>query len=117
MKRRDFLRLVSAAGLTAAAGVPFWRSRVHAAPPIFEAIDPSASGIHWVHDNAMSPSRFLPETMGPGVAFIDYDNDGWIDVFMVNSGAADFYQPKTPLKNALYKNNRDGTFTDVTAKA
>src|SRR5215510_10620028 len=117
MRRREFLRLMSAAGLTAAAGAPFWRSRAFAAPPIFETIDPSASGIRWVHENAMSPDRFLPETMGPGVAFFDYDNDGWVDLFMVNSGAADFYQPSRPLKNALYKNNRDGTFTDVTDKA
>jgi enediyne biosynthesis protein E4 len=65
----------------------------------------------------MSPDRYLPETMGPGVAFVDYDNDGWMDLFMVNSGAADFYAPSKPLKNALYKNNRDGTFTDVTDKA
>ena len=65
----------------------------------------------------MSSNRYLPETMGPGVAFFDYDNDGWMDIFMVNSGAADFYKPTTPLKNALYKNNRDGTFTDVTDKA
>ncbi len=65
----------------------------------------------------MSADRYLPETMGPGVAFLDYDNDGWVDIFLVNSGQADFYQPKTPLKNALYKNNRDGTFTDVTDKA
>ena len=63
------------------------------------------------------PDRYLPETMGPGVAFCDYDNDGWVDIFMVNSGATDFYQPAAPLKNALYKNNRDGTFTDVTDKA
>ena len=55
--------------------------------------------------------------MGPGVAFCDYDNDGWADIFMVNSGASDFYQPKSPLKNALYKNNRNGSFTDVTEKA
>ena len=65
----------------------------------------------------MSADRYLPETMGPGVAFFDYDNDGWVDIFMVNSGASDFYKPKAPLKNALYKNNRDGTFTDVTDKA
>jgi hypothetical protein len=65
----------------------------------------------------MSPDRYLPETMGPGVAFLDYDNDGWVDIFMVNSGEADFYKPKSPLKHALYKNNRDGTFTDVTDKA
>ena len=75
------------------------------------------SGITWVHDNAMSANRYLPETMGPGVAFCDFDNDGWADIFMVNSGASDFYQPKAPLKNALYRNNRDGTFTDVAEKA
>ena len=71
----------------------------------------------WVHENAMSDNRYLPETMGPGIAFFDFDNDGWLDIFMVNSGKADFYTPAAPLKNALYKNNRDGTFTDVTDKA
>ena len=65
----------------------------------------------------MSPERYLPETMGPGVAFLDYDNDGWMDIYVVNSGACDFFKPKTPLRNALYRNNRDGTFTDVTEKA
>src|SRR5215831_14474583 len=116
--RRDFLRLLSLASASAAI-VPPWRARAHAAPgaPIFEAIAPSSSGISWVHENAMSPNRYLPETMGPGVAFVDYDNDGWMDIFMVNSGACDFYQPPKPLKNALYRNNRDGTFTDVTDKA
>ena len=85
---------------------------------MFEEIPASVSGITWVHENTMSADRYLPETMGPGVAFFDYDNDGWLDLFMVNSGGpVDFYTPKTPLKNALYKNNRDGTFTDVTDKA
>ena len=93
------------------------RSSLLAAPPTFEEIAPSVSGLTWVHENAMSPERFLPETMGPGMAFFDYDNDGWMDVLMVNSGPADFYTPKTPLKHALYKNNRDGSFTDVTEKA
>jgi len=94
------------------------RSRVLGqSAPLFEEIAPSISGITWTHQNAMSANRYLPETMGPGVAFVDYDNDGWVDIFMVNSGAADFYQPPAPLKNALYKNNRDGTFTDVTDKA
>jgi predicted NUDIX family NTP pyrophosphohydrolase len=115
--RRDFLRLLGAAGVSTAAGVsPFNRRRL-AAQPLFEEIAPSASGLTWVHENAMSPDRYLPETMGPGVAFLDFDNDGWADIFMVNSGQADFYKPKAPLKNALYKNNRDGTFTDVTDKA
>ena len=55
--------------------------------------------------------------MGAGVAFIDYDNDGWMDLYLVNSGPSDFYTPSKPVRNALYKNNRDGTFTDVTGKA
>ena len=65
----------------------------------------------------MSQRRHLPETMGAGVAFLDYDNDGWMDLYMVNSGPCDFYTPAKPVRNALYKNNRDGTFTDVTEKA
>src|SRR4029077_11771963 len=47
----------------------------------------------------------------------DYDNDGWMDIYLVNSGACDFFTPPHPLRNALYHNNRDGTFTDVTGKA
>jgi hypothetical protein len=88
-----------------------------AAGPTFEEVPPSASGLTWVHENAMSADRYLPETMGPGVAFFDYDNDGWMDVLMVNSGPADFYKPAAPLKHALYRNNRDGSFTDVTDQA
>jgi enediyne biosynthesis protein E4 len=84
---------------------------------LFEEIPPSTSGITWVHDNAMSDERYLPETLGPGCAFLDYDNDGWMDIYLVNSGPSDFFKPKKPLRNALYKNNRDGTFTDVTEKA
>jgi hypothetical protein len=114
--RRDFLRLLGVTGLAAGSGM-LTAPRLRAAAPTFEEVPVSASGLTWVHQNAMSPERYLPETMGPGVAFLDYDNDGWVDIFMVNSGAADFYTPPTPLKNALYKNNRDGTFTDVTDKA
>ena len=87
------------------------------AEPLFEEIPPSVSGIRWVHDNALSPQHFLPESLGPGCAFLDYDNDGWMDIYLVNSGPSDFYQPARPPKNALYKNNRDGTFTDVTDRA
>ena len=83
----------------------------------FEEVPAKASGITWVHNNAHSPERFLPETVGAGCAFLDYDNDGWMDIYLVNSGASDFYVPTTPLKNALYHNNRDGTFTDVSDKA
>ena len=115
--RREFLSLLGLAGASTFAGLSPFRRRLLAAPPLFEEVPPSVSGITWVHENAMSPNRYLPETMGPGVAFCDYDNDGRMDIFMVNSGAADFYKPAAPLKNALYKNNRDGTFTDVTDKA
>ncbi len=55
--------------------------------------------------------------MGPGCAFLDFDNDGWMDIFLVNSGPCDFWKPSRPIRNALYKNNRDSTFTDVTEKA
>ena len=65
----------------------------------------------------MSESHFLPEALGPGCAFLDYDNDGWMDIFLVNSGPSDFWKPAKPIRNALYKNNRDGTFTDVTENA
>jgi hypothetical protein len=114
--RREFLRLLGVAGLSTAAGVsPF--ARALQSPPLFDEVPSTASGITWVHENAMSPDRYLPETMGPGVAFFDFDNDGWMDIFFVNSGRADFYRPKTLPRNALYRNNRDGTFTDVTDKA
>jgi enediyne biosynthesis protein E4 len=84
---------------------------------LFEEVPPAASGITWVHENAMSPQRYLPETMGPGCAFLDFDNDGWMDIYLVNSGPCDFYKSAKPLRNALYRNNRDGTFSDVTEAA
>jgi enediyne biosynthesis protein E4 len=86
-------------------------------PPLFEEIPASSSGIVWTHENAMSDNRYLPETLGPGCAFLDFDNDGWMDIYLVNSGPSDFWKPSKPIRNALYRNNRDGTFTDVTEKA
>ncbi len=71
----------------------------------------------WVHTAGKSANKYLPESVGPGCAFLDYDNDGWMDIYLVNSGKCDFYTPSQPLRNALYRNNRDGTFTDVTEKA
>jgi hypothetical protein len=67
--------------------------------------------------NGRSADMYLPETTGAGCGFLDYDNDGWMDIYLVNSGACDFYTPPAPLRNALYRNNRDGTFTDVGEKA
>jgi hypothetical protein len=83
----------------------------------FEEVSTKRSGINWVHNNARSPEHYLPETVGAGCAFLDYDNDGWMDIYLINSGPSDFYIPTTQLKNALYHNNHDGTFTDVTDKA
>ncbi len=74
------------------------------------------AGITFVHNTGAFGKRYLPETMGPGCAFIDYDNDGNPDILLVNG--ADFAGHKskrTTLK--LYHNNGDGTFTDVTAHA
>jgi hypothetical protein len=74
------------------------------------------AGIHFVHNNGAFGKKFLPETMGSGVAFIDYDNDGWPDIFLVNGMDWPGHAQKhtTP---KLYHNNHDGTFTDVTHKA
>ena len=84
---------------------------------LFDSVPPSTSGITWKHVNGRSASSYLPETTGAGCAFLDYDNDGWMDIYLVNSGRCDFYDPHPPLRNALYRNNRDGSFTDVTQKA
>src|SRR5262249_16027769 len=68
--------------------------------PVCEDVRPEASGIRWVHDNGASPEHYLPETMGPGCAFLDYDNDGRMDIYLVNSGPSDFYKPAKPIRNA-----------------
>src|SRR5258707_14423838 len=74
------------------------------------------AGIRFVHNNGAFGKKFLPETMGPGVAFIDYDNDGWPDIFLVNGmdWPGHVRQHAAP---KLYHNNHDGTFSDVTHKA
>ena len=104
------LAIPSFGGMCAAAGAA-------GGLPAFEEIPPASSGIHWRHFNGRSAEMYLPETVGAGCAFFDYDNDGWMDIYLVNSGPCDFYAPDRPMRNALYRNNRDGTFTDVTEKA
>ena len=76
-----------------------------------------SAGITFQHDNAGSPEKYLIETMGGGAAWLDYDNDGYVDLYLVNSAATKVYQPSRPLSSALYRNNGDGTFGDVTEKA
>ncbi|HEY7306442.1 MAG TPA: CRTAC1 family protein [Bryobacteraceae bacterium] len=76
-----------------------------------------AANIMFKHDNAATPLRYLIETMGAGAAWIDFDNDGYLDLYLVNSAATKAYAAPHPLRSALYRSNRDGTFTEVTEKA
>ena len=117
LSRRQFLGAAGASAIGVAAPSLARAFAVPAAQPYFEAIPAAQSGIVWRHTAGLSPNMYIPETVGAGCAFLDYDNDGWMDIYLVNSGPCDFYQPPKPLRNALYKNNRDGTFTDVTEKA
>ena len=75
------------------------------------------AGIHFVHNNGAFGKKYLPETLGPGCAFIDYDNDGYPDILLING--ADFPGHATHGASTLqlYHNTRNGTFTDVTAKS
>jgi len=75
-----------------------------------------AAGIQFVHNNGAYGQKYLPETMGPGCAFIDYDGDGWQDVLLINSEDWPGHK-KSAGTMKLYHNNHNGTFTDVTAKA
>ena len=74
------------------------------------------AGIRFTHNNGAFGKKFLPETMGPGVAFIDYDNDGWPDIFLVNGMDWPGHVQRHSAPK-LYHNNHNGTFTDVTHKA
>jgi hypothetical protein len=74
------------------------------------------AGIRFVHNNGAFGKKFLPETLGPGVAFIDYDKDGWPDIFLVNGMDWPGHTSKHSLPK-LYHNNHDGTFADVTHQA
>ncbi len=115
MKRREFLSAL-AATLVLPAASRFASSADSSSYP-FTEVPSSASGIDWVHTAGLSPEKYLPQSTGAGCAFLDYDNDGWMDIYFVNSGKCDIFTPTQPLRNALYRNNRDGTFTDVTEKA
>src|SRR5579859_6679097 len=77
----------------------------------------AAAGITFQQDSTQTDEKYYLETMGTGVAWLDYDQDGLMDLFFVQSAATDIYKPPQPLPSALYHNNVDGTFTDVTEKA
>ena len=74
------------------------------------------AGITFRHTNGAFGKKYLPETMGSGAAFLDFDEDGWQDILLVNSTSWPG-QPASKSSSVLYRNNRNGTFTDVTARA
>ena len=123
INRRSFL-------LTALAVAPAAKllgvTRAPTVPPGIEFEDVTAkSGIRFKHETSRTRQKYLPESMGAGVAMFDYDNDGWLDLFFVNGAKLQDPMPRgsSPDKsdprywNRLYHNNRDGTFADVTEKA
>jgi enediyne biosynthesis protein E4 len=115
--RRSLLRTIGGAALC--PSFRFIRPSVPTlpAPPVTFIDVAASSGIHFQHDNAATPEKYLIETMGSGCGWIDYDQNGLLDLYLVNSAATKIYTPKETLRSALYRNNGDGTFTDVTAKA
>lgn len=112
LTRRDLLK-----GTAAALAISPLRGLATAASRVTFVDVAKASGITFVHDNAASAEKYLIETMGSGCAWIDYDQDGLLDLYLVNSATTRVYKPQHPLRSALYRNNGDGTFTDVTQRA
>jgi len=87
-------------------------------PVIFEDVTKQAGLSGWVHKMGVPQKNFIVETNGSGVCIIDYDRDGWPDIYLVNGSTFDALDGKEePPHAALFHNNHDGTFTDVSAKA
>ena len=116
MNRRSFLDLLAAAG--ASSFLPRWASGTLNPPqPSFLLKDVTRqAGINFRHNSGAYGGKLLPETLGSGCAFFDYDADGYPDILLVNSmDWPDHQRTRSTLK--LYKNNRNGTFSDVTRAA
>jgi hypothetical protein len=87
-------------------------------PIVFKNVEKEAGLTVWHHTEGTRAKQFIPETLGSGVALLDYDNDGWLDIYLVNSLTYDaFTGTEKPTHAALFRNNHDGTFTDVAEKA
>jgi hypothetical protein len=116
VNRRSFLRNV--AGLATMSQWPLLRALGAVADsPGFRLVDVTASaGIQFQHNSGSFGGKFLPETLGSGCAFLDYDRDGWQDILLINGmDWPGHKQRRSTLR--LYHNNRNGTFTDVTTRA
>ena len=118
--RRGFLQWLGRAGaaLPFAWGAPPWLAADSSVPVVFTDITVEA-GLGQARNVSGSPAnkQFLLEEMGCGVALFDYDNDGWLDIFLVNGTSLDPTLRDQNPTSYLFHNNRDGTFTDVTEKA
>ena len=118
--RREFLQSLGQAGavLPFARVAPHWWAADTPLPVIFTDITAQA-GLAHANNISGSPTnkQFLLEEMGGGVALFDYDNDGWLDIFLVNGTSFDPAVRDRNPTSYLFHNNRDGTFTDVTQKA
>jgi len=91
---------------------------VKTGPVVFEDISEKAGLTKWTYKMGTPAKDYIIETKGSGVGLIDYDNDGWLDIYIVNGSTVDALSGKeTPPHAALFHNNHDGTFTDVAAKA
>jgi hypothetical protein len=91
---------------------------VQSGPVIFADISEKSGLARWTHTMGTPAKNYIIETKGSGVGLIDYDNDGWLDIYLVNGSTVDALTGKaTPPHAALFHNNHDGTFTDVAAKA
>jgi enediyne biosynthesis protein E4 len=99
------------------ASVSLWLSLPCPAQQIHFRDITAQAGIHFTHNNGAFGKKWLPETMGPGCAFIDYDNDGYPDILLINGEDFPGHPRAGPTTLKLYHNNRNGTFTDVTRKA
>ena len=110
-------------GLRLCSGLLAMASVVASSSPILEATQPQ--GLDFTHQNSPTAQKYLIETMGGGVALLDYNNDGLLDIFLVNSGKLmspmqtpeNFSRRDPPYWNRLFRQNRDGSFTDTTAAA
>lgn len=122
MDRRLFLTEILVGGALATAevsraGRALASAADSSASPGFRLVDvTSAAGIHFRHNSGAYGGKLLPETLGSGCAFLDYDGDGWQDVLLVNGKDWPGHK-RTSGVLQLYRNNRDGTFTDVTRRA
>ena len=91
---------------------------VKTGPIVFEDVSQKAGVTGWTHKMGTLAKKYIIETNGSGVGLIDYDNDGWLDIYVVNGSTFDALDGKeTPPHAALFHNNHDGTFTDVASKA